>query len=74
MQEKYLEFLRYAIDNKKAVPESVKDIDWHGLFEFSKKQAIIGVVFDAIQRLNIKWDGHIYNARNKVKQSLISNL
>ena len=57
MQERYLEFLRYAIDNKKAVPESVKDIDWHGLFEFSKKQAIIGVVFDAIQRLNIKWDG-----------------
>ena len=40
MQERYLEFLRYAIDNKKAVPESVKDIDWHGLFEFSKKQAI----------------------------------
>ena len=53
----YIEFLQFAIDSKKAVPESVKDIDWHGLFDFSKKQAIIGVIFDAIQRLERKWDG-----------------
>lgn len=53
----YLEFLQFSIDSKKAVPESVEDIDWHGLFDFSKKQAIIGVIFDAIQRLEKKWDG-----------------
>ena len=64
MQEKYLEFLRYAIDNKKAVPESVKDIDWHGLFEF---------LFGRICNLAVLSLG-IYNARNNVKQSLISNL
>lgn len=55
--EKNLEFLRFAIDNTKAMPDAMENIDWHSLFEFSKKQAILGVVFDAIEKLNRKWEG-----------------
>ena len=54
--KRYLDFLQYAIDNKKAVPESMQYIDWHGLFEFAYKQALLGIVFDAIQGLDIKFD------------------
>ena len=40
---KYLEFLRYCINDNRPVPESIKDINWHSLLEFASQQTIQGI-------------------------------
>ena len=51
MEEKvYFEFLQVAVGNRKSLSVSVTDADWHRLFEFCKKQALIGVGFTAVEK------------------------
>lgn len=38
-----LHFLRYSLDTRHNVPTCVRNINWHGLLNFAKKQAIVGV-------------------------------
>lgn len=45
------ELLRVYVDNEHKPSLSVSDEEWNDIFEISKKQAIIGVVFEAIKRL-----------------------
>ena len=53
MEEKdYFEFLQVAIGNRKSLSVSVVDADWHRLFDFCKKQALIGVGFSAVEKLH----------------------
>lgn len=53
MEEKvYFEFLQVAVGNRKSLSVSVADADWHRLFEFCKKQALIGVGFSAVEKLH----------------------
>ena len=53
MEEKvYFEFLQVAVGNRKSLSVSVTDADWHRLFEFCKKQALIGVGFTAVEKRN----------------------
>ena len=53
MEEKvYFEFLRVAVGNRKSLSVSVTDADWHRLFEFCKRQALIGVGFSAVEKLH----------------------
>jgi len=47
----YLDFLRYSIDDECPVPASIDKLDWHGLYDFAAKQAIIGVIYHGIKRL-----------------------
>ena len=55
MEEKvYFEFLQVAVGNRESLSVSVTDADWHRLFEFCKKQALIGVGFSAVERLHTK--------------------
>ena len=39
----YLEFLRFALTDNSAVPNSVANINWQGLLRFAKEQAVVGI-------------------------------
>ena len=49
----FFEFLQVAIGNRKSLSVGVADADWHRLFEFCKKQALIGVGFTAVEKLHV---------------------
>ena len=46
------EFLQVAVGNRESLSGGVSDADWHRLFEFCKKQALIGVGFTAVEKLH----------------------
>ena len=48
----FFELLQVAVGNRKSLSVSVTDADWHRLFEFCKKQALIGVGFSAVEKLH----------------------
>ena len=48
----FFEFLQVAIGNRKWLSGSVTDADWLRLFEFCKKQALIGIGFTAVEKLH----------------------
>ena len=39
----YLDFLRFALTDNSAVPNSVSNINWQGLLRFAKEQAVVGI-------------------------------
>ena len=47
------EFLQVAVGNRELLSVSATDADWHRLFEFCKKQALIGVGFTAVEKLHV---------------------
>lgn len=50
-ETKYLEFIRWSLRQTDAAPSCISDIDWQGLLAFAKKQTIIGIYWQGIQRL-----------------------
>ena len=48
----FFEFIQVAIGNRKSLSGSVTDAEWLRLFEFCKKQALIGVGFSAVEKLH----------------------
>ena len=40
---KYLEFLKFCLNDNCPVPECIATIKWHDLIDFGKKQAILGL-------------------------------
>ena len=48
----FFEYLQVAVGNRKSLSVSVTDADWHRLFEFCKRQALIGVGFSAVEKLH----------------------
>ena len=46
------EFLQVAIEIRKSFSAAINDSDWLRLFEFFKKQALIGVGFSAVEKLH----------------------
>ena len=48
----FFEFLQVAIGNKKSLSVAINDCDWQGLFDFCKRQALIGVGFSAVEKLH----------------------
>lgn len=52
--KRHLEFLRYCLIDSFALPVSVKEIDWQELLLWARQQAIVGVVFSGIKKLNSK--------------------
>lgn len=45
------EFLQVAIGSRKTLSVGVTNTDWHRLFDFCKRQALVGVGFSAVERL-----------------------
>ena len=48
----FFEFLQVAIGNRKSLSGSVTDADWLRLFEFCKRQALLGIGFTAVEKLH----------------------
>ena len=48
----FFEFLQVAVGNRKSLSGSVTDADWYRLFEFCKRQALIGIGFTAVEKLH----------------------
>ena len=46
------EFIQVAIGNRKSLSAAISDNDWLRLFDFCKKQALIGVGFSAVEKLH----------------------
>lgn len=49
--ETFFEFVRYCIDEKLTIPNSIHNMDWESLFLFMQQQALLGVGFSGIARL-----------------------
>ena len=49
----FFEFIQVAVGKRKSLSVSVTDADWQRLFEFCKRQALIGVGFTAVEKLYI---------------------
>ena len=45
----FFEFLQVAIGNRESLSGGISDADWLRLFDFCKKQALIGVGFSAVE-------------------------
>ena len=52
MEKLYFEFLKIAIGNKKSLLAAINDSDWLRLFDFCKRQALIGIGFSAVEKLH----------------------
>lgn len=48
----FFEFLQVSIRIRKSLSVAIGDSDWQGLFEFCKRQALIGVGFSAVEKLH----------------------
>lgn len=65
----FFEFFRYCLDGKILLPESVEDIDWNRMLVWAEKQAIVGIIFNGIQKTDkslkiptevlFKWIGYV---------------
>ena len=52
----YLDFIRYAIGKETVVPGSTSCINWDDFLEFCNRQGITGLVFNGIQKANIRFN------------------
>lgn len=52
MEKLFFEFLQIAVGNRESLSVGISEDDWHRLFEFCKKQALIGVGFTAVEKLH----------------------
>ena len=50
-QRIFFEFLRFCIGTVQEVPSSLKGADWRVLYAMARKQCLVGVLFDGIERL-----------------------
>lgn len=47
----FFDFLRFCIGSESEIPDSLKEADWNELYRVAQKQALVGILFDGIQRL-----------------------
>ena len=47
----FFDFLRFSIGSESEIPGSLKEADWKELYAIAQKQALVGILFDGIQRL-----------------------
>lgn len=72
--DKFFQLVRYAICEDSPAPR-MDAADWEAMYEMSKKQSVVGVVFDAVQRyggdatiprqLKMKWFLHVSKIKNR---------
>lgn len=54
MSEIYIDFIRYAIHLDLPVPKGSDRIDWTDYLEFCNRQGVIGLVFDGLERSELR--------------------
>ena len=47
----FFDFLRFCIGSDSEIPSSLKKADWNKLYAIAQKQALVGILFDGIQKL-----------------------
>ena len=47
----FFDFLQFCIGSVSEIPTSVKDADWNVMYAIAKKQCLVGILFDGIQKL-----------------------
>lgn len=50
----YIDFLRFVVEEGKEVPASAKSIDWNDYLEYCNRQGVIGLIFEGIQRADLR--------------------
>lgn len=50
-QKIFFDFLRFCIGSAEEIPASVNEANWKELHVIAQKQALVGILFDGIQRL-----------------------
>lgn len=51
IEDNFIEFLSWCLHPIDAIPASLSEINWQELLEFAKKQTIVGIYWQGIQRL-----------------------
>lgn len=47
----FFDFLRSCIGSESELPSSLKEADWNELYAIAQRQALVGILFDGIERL-----------------------
>ena len=63
------EFLKYCLGNEVDMTELVAKMDWRQLYDFAKKQALIGFCFQGIERLGNEYPEEL--RQNPIGQDLL---
>ncbi len=50
----YLDFIKYAIKDNEILPSNASCIDWSDFLQFCNRHGVIGIVFDGMQRSNLR--------------------
>lgn len=75
----YIDFIKYAIEDEADIPDSAKCIDWYGFLQFCNRHGIIGLVFEGIQKADLRINQNVlfqwlsYSEKIK-RQNQITNL
>ena len=56
LEKGFLDFLQYSLadDEQAPLPQHIDSVKWHEMHEFGKKQAILGIYFHGIMKLDAK--------------------
>ena len=65
----FFDFLKYCLGNKVVDADFIDKMDWLSLFDFAKKQAILGFCFEGIERLGQEYPERLL--KNPVGQDLL---
>ena len=63
------DFLKYCLGNEVDMKELVAKMDWRQLYDFAKKQAIVGFCFEGIERLGNEYPEEL--GKNPIGQDLL---
>ena len=65
----YFDFLKYCLGNEVDMREAVVKMNWRQLFAFAKKQTILGICLEGVERLGEEYPEEI--KRNPIKLNLL---
>ena len=65
----YFDFLKYCLGNEVDMREAVVKMNWQHLFAFAKKQTILGICLEGVERLGEEYPEEI--KRNPIKLNLL---
>ena len=65
----YFAFLRYCLGKKRNMSRVIAGMNWHELYSFASKQALLGLCFDGIERLGEEYPEEL--RRNPIGRELL---
>ena len=65
----YFAFLRYCLGKKRNMSRVIAGMNWHELYSFASKQALLGLCFEGIERLGKEYPEEL--KRNPIRRELL---